>query len=204
MCSNHIIPKIYNLIMELLHFLIVSLLIVCSFFVLFSTNPVHSVLFLILCFCEVSFILFLFNVEFLSLLFLIIYVGAIAVLFLFVVMMLNVKIYAFTNISYFPFILLSSAILIIQIFINLEKIFNNTFHSNLNPFTQTLDSLNNIDVFGQALFNNYLICFLLAGLILLVAMVGAIVLTLTFKSQRKGELFSKQLSRSDNFLSFFK
>ena len=193
--------------MEILHFLIISLLIVCSFFVLFSRNPVHSVLFLILCFCSVSFTLFLFNVEFLSLLFLIIYVGAIAVLFLFVVMMLNVKIYTFSNLSYLPFVILFSAILIIQIFINLESIFDKTFFTNLNSkeliFSINLDSLTNIDVFGQALFNNFLICFLLAGLILLVAMVGAIVLTLTFKSHRKGELFSRQLSRSDNFLSFF-
>ena len=176
--------------MEILHFLIISLLIVCSFFVLFSRNPVHSVLFLILCFCSVSFTLFLFNVEFLSLLFLIIYVGAIAVLFLFVVMMLNVKIYTFSNLSYLPFVILFSAILIIQIFINLESIFDKTFFTNLNSkeliFSINLDSLTNIDVFGQALFNNFLICFLLAGLILLVAMVGAIVLTLTFKSHRKG------------------
>ena len=56
----------------------------------------------------------------------------------------------------------------------------------------------------QSLYNYYLVCFLLAGLILLVAMVGAIVLTLNFSSQRRNELVSRQLSRSDNFLAFFK
>ncbi len=61
-----------------------------------------------------------------------------------------------------------------------------------------------IDVLGQILFNNFLSCFLIAGLILLVAMVGAISLTLNYRSERKNELVIRQLSRSDNFLSFFK
>jgi len=64
--------------------------------------------------------------------------------------------------------------------------------------------LTSIDVLGQILYNYYLLCFLLAGLILLVAMIGAIVLTLNFRSQRKNELVSRQLSRSENFLAFFK
>ena len=61
-------------------------------------------------------------------------------------------------------------------------------------FENTLDSLNNIDVLGQGLYNYFLICFLLAGLILLVAMIGAIVLTLNFSSQRKNELVYRQLN----------
>lgn len=208
MCSIHIIPNnnfLFNIkFMEFLHFLIIILLICCSFFVIFSDNPVHSVLFLILCFCDVSLILFLFNVEFLSILFLIIYVGAIAVLFLFVVMMLNVKSGFNAIFIYKPLIILSTIILVTQIFLNIGNFFydasiNKTMYSNYSVF---LDSLTNIDIFGQALFNNFLICFLIAGLILLVAMIGAIVLTFVFKSEKKNELFFKQLSRSDNSLSF--
>ena len=193
--------------MIFLHSIFTSLLIVSSIFVLVSKNPVHSVLFLILCFCNASCILFLFNSEFLGLIFIIIYVGAIAILFLFVVMMLNVKIYSRNNSYYLAFLLLSLFILFLQFYLLFEDIFSNStfwitpFGYSFNNF---LDNLNSIDVLGQSLYNYYLICFLIAGLILLVAMLGAIVLTLNFRSYRKNELTSRQLSRSDNFLAFFR
>ena len=137
--------------------------------------------------------------------FIIIYVGAIAILFLFVVMMLNVKVYS--SIHYFicHFLFLGGLILVLQTFLMLEKVFSNsTFWTTNLPynFNNYLDNLTSIDVLGQSLYNYYLVCFLLAGLILLVAMVGAIVLTLNFSSQRRNEFASRQLSRSDNFLAF--
>lgn len=190
-----------------LHNFFSFLLLLSSIFVFISKNPVHSVLFLILTFCNASAILFLFNAEFLGLIFIIIYVGAIAVLFLFVVMMLNVKIYSSDEFSYLPFIFLGGFILIVQIFLVLEKAFSNSNFwetSLFYTFDNYLDTLTSIDVLGQSLYNYYLLCFLLAGLVLLVAMIGAIVLTLNFSSQRKNELVSRQLSRSDNFLAFFK
>jgi NADH-quinone oxidoreductase subunit J len=190
-----------------LHYFFSFLLLLSSIFVFISKNPVHSVLFLILAFCNASGILFLFNAEFLGLVFIIIYVGAIAVLFLFVVMMLNVKIYFSDEFSYLPFIFLGGFVLVIQVFLVLEKAFSNSiFWSTSLPynFENFLDPLTSIDVLGQSLYNYYLLCFLLAGLILLVAMVGAIILTLNFSSKRQNELVSRQLSRSDNFLAFFK
>jgi NADH-quinone oxidoreductase subunit J len=190
-----------------LHNFFSFLLLLTSIFVFISKNPVHSVLFLILTFCNASAILFLFNAEFLGLIFIIIYVGAIAVLFLFVVMMLNVKIYSSDEFSYLPFIFLGGFILIVQIFLVLEKAFSNSNLWNTSlpySFDHYLDNLTSIDFLGQSLYNYYLLCFLLAGLVLLVAMIGAIVLTLNFSSQRKSELVSRQLSRSDNFLAFFK
>jgi NADH-quinone oxidoreductase subunit J len=193
--------------MQHLHLFLIFLLILSSFFVFLSDNPVHSVLFLILTFCNASSILILFNAEFLGLLFIIIYVGAIAVLFLFVVMMLNVKIYSFQNLSMLPFLCIGSLLVISQFFFKLKEIFFNlTFENDITFFSyeKFIDNLGNIDVFGQALYNYYLVCFLLAGLILLVAMIGAIILTLNFKSKRKNELVFRQLSRSDNFISFFK
>ena len=194
--------------MIFLHSFFTSLLILSSIFVLISKNPVHSVLFLILCFCNASCILFLFDSEFLGLIFIIIYVGAIAILFLFVVMMLNVKIYSTSNSFYYlPFLFLGLFILLLQFYLIFEQVFSNsTFWStNLSyNFTNYLDNLNSIDVLGQSLYNYYLSCFLLAGLILLVAMIGAIVLTLNFSSQRKNELVSRQLSRSDYFLASFR
>jgi len=186
--------------MKTLHLFLVFSLLLSSFFVFASNNPVYSVLFLVLSFCEASSILFVFNADFIGLLFIIIYVGAIAVLFLFVVMMLHVKFYNIQNFKYFPLFLLLLSIFIFQLFLTLNRIFNNFEVFLLNnsvDYLQILDNLNNIDIFGQVLYNYYLLCFLLAGLILLVAMIGAIVLTLTFSSQRKNELSSKQLSRGD-------
>jgi len=193
--------------MEILHTLLISVLILSSLFVFISDNPVHSVLFLILTFCNASAILFLFSAEFLALIFIIIYVGAIAVLFLFVVMMLNVKMFSTISSFYLPFIFLGSFILLIQLFLLVEKAFfgfGNISESSMFQYQESLDSLSNIDVLGQGLYNYFVPCFLLAGLILLVAMIGAIVLTLNFSSHRKNELVYRQLSRSDNFLSFFK
>lgn len=194
--------------MVFLHSYFTLLLLLSSIFVLISKNPVHSVLFLILCFCNAAGILFIFNAEFLGLIFIIVYVGAIAILFLFVVMMLNVKIYSVDNLFYYlPFFLLTGFVLVIQIYLIFEKVFSNTtfWYSDL-PYTfeNYIDNLNSIDILGQCLYNYYLICFLVAGLILLVAMIGAIVLTLNFSSQRKNEIPSRQMSRSDKFLALFR
>ena len=193
--------------MLFLHSFLTFLLLFSSVFVLISENPVHSVLFLILTFCNAAAILLLLNVEFLGLIFIIVYVGAIAVLFLFVVMMLNVKIYSSKSYSQKPFIFLAGFICIGQIFLLLEKTFSNSntlITDDSLSVVAFLDSLSSIDVLGQGLYNNYIICFLIAGLVLLVAMIGAIVLTLNFSSQRKNELVFRQLSRSDNFLAFFR
>ena len=71
-------------------------------------------------------------------------------------------------------------------------------------YQKNFDGVNNVDVLGQVLYNYFTPCFLIAGLLLLVAMLSAIVLTLNFCSNRKNELCHRQLSRSDNFLSFLK
>jgi NADH-quinone oxidoreductase subunit J len=192
-----------------LHYLLLFLFVLCAVFVLISENPVHSVLFLILTFCISAAILFVFNVEFLGLVFIIIYVGAIAILFLFVVMMLNVKVNSFISFIRLPFLFFISFVLFLMISYFFNGLFfyqHNliTFTTPYQVFTLLIDNLTNADVLGQILFNNFLSCFLLAGLILLVAMVGAISLTLNYRSERKNELVIRQLSRSDNFLSFFK
>jgi len=193
--------------MKLLHFFLTFLLLLSSLFVFISINPIHSVLFLILAFCNASAILFILNAEFLGLIFIIIYVGAIAVLFLFVVMMLNVKIYVSIIFFYLPFIFGIGFILFVQIFLIFEKIFSTSdiwlSYVSYN-FENYLDCLDNIDILGQSLYNYFLLCFLLAGLLLLVAIVGAIVLTLNFTNTRKSELVSRQLARSDNFIEFLK
>ena len=198
--------------MEYLHIILCMLLFISGLKVAFSTNPVESVLFLILAFCNAGAILILFNIEFLGLIFIIVYVGAIAVLFLFVIMMLNVKIYEnvlFELLTKNNHSIIVIFFLVYFIFIILFTYIKSIFYSNVlvqNNFISkfSVDNLNNIDVLGQILYNYYLSCFLLAGLILLVSLIGAVVLTLRFNNVQKNQLTNRQLSRSDNFLSFFK
>lgn len=187
------------------------IMLLSGIMVSFSRNPIESVLFLILTFCNAAAILFIFNAEFLGLTFIIIYVGAIAVLFLFVIMMLNIKdndknitVYNFPK----TFLFFSVFYLFgFFLFLFIRKIFyqqENFFFDLEDKIYLLIDNLNNIDVLGQFLFNYYLVCFLLAGLILLVALIGSIVLTLKFNSVCQSQLSNRQLSRTDKFLSFFK
>lgn len=187
--------------MEILHFILVCFMLLSSLYVLTASNPVHSVLALIFTFCNAAIILCLFNIEFLSLIFIIIYVGAIAVLFLFVVMMLNIKVYKKNNNIFLILTFLS-----ILSFISLYIFFNESFSNwSVIEFNYHLffDSLVNINIIGQILYNYYLICFLIAGIILLISIVGPVVLTLNFNNPNKNTSVLRQLSRSDNFITFF-
>lgn len=197
--------------MIFLHKFLCSIMLLSGFLVSFSTNPIESVLFLILTFCNAAAILFIFNAEFIGLLFIIIYVGAIAVLFLFVIMMLNIKNNEGLAVKYNLFSILAYFSLIyfvfLSIFLSVKKVFSQQesfLIEQENNLVMLVDSLNNIDIMGQFLYNYYLVCFLLAGLILLIALVGSIVLTLRFDSSQKNQLANRQLSRTDKFLSFFK
>jgi len=196
--------------MKFLHSFLCFLLVFCGASVSYSVNAIESILFLILTFFNSAIVLFFFHSEFLGLVFIIVYVGAIAVLFLFVIMMLNVKVGEKTD----SFINLNVVLLFILIHLSglflsfSSKIFsldNDSilFFRNYEK-SYFFDTLYNIDVLGQALYNHYLICFLLAGLILLVALIGAIVLTLRFNTAQKTQSVFRQLSRTDNVLSFAK
>jgi len=195
--------------MTIVHNLICSVLLISGFLVAFSTNPIQSVLFLIATFCSAGAILMLFHSEFFGLIFIIIYVGAIAVLFLFVIMMLNVKndnenVYLFGNKNLELGVL---AVVFYSFFIvlklNLQKFFSKESTLVTTEDNFFLDSLNNIDVLGQVMYNYYFVCFLFAGLLLLIALLGAVVLTLKFNEIKKSQLVNRQLARSDKNLSFF-
>lgn len=108
----------------------------CSFMVIASKNPIHSILYLILVFCNVTFVLILLGIEFIAITFLIVYVGAIAVLFLFVVMMLNIKIIELDEVfwRYIPAGLLISSCFLLQLFVfvfnfNVAEIFGLFFYN---------------------------------------------------------------------------
>jgi NADH-quinone oxidoreductase subunit J len=191
--------------MKLLHSFFCLLLIFSGYLVSFSVNPIESVIFLILSFCNASIILFIFNSEFLGLLFIMIYVGAVAVLFLFVIMMLNVKSEFQFNFQFIQIFFSFAFIFFLFFFLKRLFVFDEFFNKNFLELNILLvDCLYNIDVLGQILYNYFFVCFLIAGFILLVSLIGSIVLTLKFSSKHKSQLISRQLSRQDNFLSFFK
>jgi len=186
---------------ENIHLTLIVLLILSSIMVVAVSNPVNSVLFLILAFCMAAAISVMFGVEFLGLLFIIIYVGALAVLFLFVVMMLNVKTYSTKLTLVMPLVLFIILLIGSQVFVYGSLLFSSSY---VPVVAAVVDPLGNLILFSQVLYNFFLGGFLIAGMILLLAMVGAIVLTLSFKSQRQTELAFRQLSRSNHFITFFK
>ena len=206
MCSNHIFPKCKSeRNMHLVHYYFILVFFISCFMVYFSLNPVHSVLFLILAFLNSAFILLLFKIEFLALLFIIIYVGAIAILFLFIVMMLNIKKELFNlKINNFFLVFLVSCFFLIFLsfdFVSFEL--GNVFQFQFSFLTFLLDGFGDITMFGQSLYNYYLVLVLISGFILLVAMIGAIVLTLEFQSVYLLENSFRQLSRTTKTVKLF-
>lgn len=178
-----------------------------SFMVISVQNSLYSVLFLICSFVSAASMLFIIECEFLALLFIIIYVGAIAVLFLFVVMMLDLKTVNLTKntFKYFP---LGSFISIVFLFEILSIIFKN-FKSNpyqnvflVNSYydwCEKLDALTEIEALGQTLYTHYVLQFLVVGYILFLATIGSIVLTISSPSKKsKSQILFKQISRNKN------
>ena len=196
------------MIINLFFYFFSFILIVSALMTILSQNSIYSVLFLVLSFVSSSSILFLLECEYVSLIFIIIYVGAIAVLFLFVVMMLDVKtVYlAKDSLKYFPFGSFIGIVFLIEILL----IVPTTFES-ANPYDVSflwncyLDWFNKLDYFtevmtiGHLLYTDYIIQFLLSGNILLLATIGPVTLVLTrsIKVTKKQVTF-KQLSRTYN------
>lgn len=169
-------------------YLVLFFLLLFSFFVISSRNPIHSVLSLISVFLLSAILLLCLEVEFLALSFIIVYVGAIAILFLFIVMMLDIKIDddSFNVLKFGPLSYFVSFIFLFEVtkpLIELTSLSNSSFLTNytwVNWFTE-VESISNIQVLGQLLYSYYFVFFLITGLILLVAVLGALMLTLTLK-----------------------
>tara|TARA_B110000003_G_scaffold243693_1_gene252314 strand:+ start:23623 stop:24171 length:549 start_codon:yes stop_codon:yes gene_type:complete len=174
--------------------------------VIVSQNAIYSVLFLVLSFLASSSILFLFKCEFISLIFILIYVGAIAILFLFVVMMLDLKDYNLKKdvLKYFPFGLFIGSVFFFEIVLVIDETFS------INPYTTSsvtnfyvnwydkLDTFIEVNSLGQVLYTQFVLQFLVAGNILLLATLAAVVLTSTNDSKinSKTQIIFKQLSRN--------
>ena len=170
--------------------------IIGGFFTVVSRNPVHSVLWLILAFLSSAGLFVLLGAEFVAMLLIIVYVGAVAVLFLFVVMMLDVD---FAELKaemakYMPLALLIGVVLLMQFGIAFG-VWEFSDEAEALRFAETPGDVHNTKALGQLLYDRYFLLFQLAGLILLVAMIGAIVLTLRHRQDIKRQDVLAQMYR---------
>jgi NADH-quinone oxidoreductase subunit J len=183
--------------MALIAFYILSTVVVLSaLFVVAARNPVHSVLWLILTFFTSAGLLVLIGAEFLAMLLVVVYVGAVAVLFLFVVMMLDVDFAELKQgfLSYMPI----GAIIALVLMGELGLVASASMAADGAPIAvaQTGPSqVTNAEAIGRVLYTDYLLVFQMAGLVLLVAMIGAIVLTLRHRPGVKKQDITAQVGR---------
>ena len=191
--------------MNILVFFFSFLLIFSAVMVIVQKNTLYAVLSLVLSFLSASILIFLLENEFLALFFLIIYLGAIAILFLFVVMMLNIK-YKELQISraYFPMGVLIGGTIFTEVWVAFSKAFGKNepleYHNAYLNWYDVVDSQIDIAVIGQVFYTNYVLQILIAGLILYVAVIGVAFLTIksTYNSFDKNQVVTRQLSRTKN------
>jgi len=185
---------------NLLYYIFASLTLVFSILVIGVRNPIHSVLFLMVVFCNVTVLLVLLQSEFMAFIFLMVYVGAIAVLFLFVVMMLNIRLIEW-NQYLFRFLPLGSflgVLLLVQILSIINEDFLDKPKLQDPQYTSWLDVLyskTNIEVLGDLLYTEHAFSLIVASLVLLVAMIGAIVLTMYRRANLKRQSINLQTRR---------
>ncbi|MFL2513730.1 MAG: NADH-quinone oxidoreductase subunit J [Alphaproteobacteria bacterium] len=165
-----------------------SFLIVTCISVIFSKNPVNSVLFLVLAFLNSTFLFILIGAEFVGIILAIVYIGAVAILFLFVVMMLDIQMTTlmFNIKRYIPLALLFAGVILAEI------IYLTVFKSSKSNLSEIVRSSNNTEEIGNVLYTKYFIDFQLSGVVLLLAMIGAIVLTHVYRPTIKRQNIDKQ------------
>jgi NADH-quinone oxidoreductase subunit J len=181
----------------LFFYLYAGICIASAFMVIASRNPVHSVLFLILAFVNAAGLFLLLGAEFLAMILIVVYVGAVAVLFLFVVMMLDVDFAELRQgfLNYLPIGGLIALIFAIELLLVLVA-------WAIGPEVKTAiaaptpSDISNTEALGRILYTRYIYFFQAAGLVLLVAMIGAIVLTLRHKPNVKRQNIAAQNART--------
>jgi len=178
-------------------YLFSAVAIASAVMVISSRNPVHSVLFLILCFFNAAGLFVLMGAEFLAMILVVVYVGAVAVLFLFVVMMLDVDFVELRQgmLNYLPIGATIGLILLVELALVLGT-WNFSSGTTSQVATPVPPSITNTEALGLVLYTKYVFFFQAAGLILLVAMIGAIVLTLRHKQGVKRQNIAEQVART--------
>ncbi|HVW58328.1 MAG TPA: NADH-quinone oxidoreductase subunit J [Rhizobiaceae bacterium] len=180
-------------------YLFAFILVASAFMVIAARNPVHSVLFLILAFFNAAGLFLLAGAEFLAMILLIVYVGAVMVLFLFVVMMLDVDFTALRRgvLDYAPAGALIGIILLAELIVVLGGYtFSPDLASTIAQPIPALAQRSNTAALGDIIYTDYIYYFQIAGMVLLVAMIGAIVLTLRHKVGVKRQSIAAQVART--------
>jgi NADH-quinone oxidoreductase subunit J len=179
-------------------YLFSTIAVLASIMVITAKNPVHSVFFLILTFFNATGLFVLMGAEFLAMLLLIVYVGAVAVLFLFVIMMLNIDFNSLRTgmIKNAPLGLLIGAILLAEIIFSFVGMKYGVGNIPGNELFVTLSEVENTRALGKVIYTDYIYLFQSAGVILLVAMIGAIVLTHRKRENVKRQDAVKQTLRN--------
>ncbi len=184
------------IVQALVFYLFAGVLIASAVMVIAARNPVHSVLFLILAFFNAAGLFVLLGAEFLAMILVIVYVGAVAVLFMFVVMMLDINFVKLREgiLQYLPVGAVVGLILLVE----LVAIFVGWVFSPGAPgvlAAPVVAGITNTEALGRIIYTEYVYLFQAAGMILLVAMVGAIVLTLRRRTGVRRQVIGDQLSR---------
>ncbi len=180
--------------MEVIAFSILSaIVLIAAFCVIAARNPVHSVLFLILAFFTSSGLLVLIGAEFLAMLLVVVYVGAVAVLFLFVVMMLDVDFVELKQgfLNYAPF----GGVVALVFFAEIALVASAMGASRPETFDASPNAETNVEAIGQVMYTDYLLLFQISGIVLLIAMIGAIVLTLRHRPDVRRQSVEEQTGR---------
>ena len=177
-------------------YLFATIVIASAAMVIFARNPVHSVMWLILAFFNAAGLMLLTGAEFIAMLLVIVYVGAVAVLFLFVVMMLDVDFAALRQgfARYMPLGGLVAGILAVEMIVVATAAATGGVPKADGPQVHT--DASNIETIGRVLYTDYVYFFQAAGLVLLVAMIGAIVLTLRHKPGVRRQSIVDQVART--------
>ena len=181
----------------LFFYLFAGVCVASAVMVIVSRNPVHSVLYLILAFVNASGLFVLMGAEFLGMMLIVVYVGAVAVLFLFVIMMLDVDFVELREgfIQYLPVGLVIGGIFLFELLLTVGAwIINPTLSKTITAPIPT--NVSNTEALGLVLYTKYIHYFQLSGIVLLVAMIGAIVLTLRHKASVKRQDINVQNART--------
>ena len=187
------------IVQAVLFYIFAAVAVASGVMVVASRNPVHSVLFLIVTFFNAAALFVLIGAEFLAMILVIVYVGAVAVLFLFVVMMLNIDFLQLRSgfVRYLPVGAAIGVVLLAELIFIVFGWFGAPGGPSATMASATAGlSLSNTRALGNILYTRYLFAFQAAGLILLVAMIGAIVLTLRQRADIRRQSISAQLART--------
>ena len=185
------------IVSALFFYLFAGVCVASAVMVIVSRNPVHSVLFLILAFVNASGLFVLMGAEFLGMMLIVVYVGAVAVLFLFVIMMLDVDFVELREgfLEYLPIGLVIGGIFVVELLLVAGGWVINP--ATVKQITAAIPTnVSNTEALGLVLYTKYIHYFQIAGMVLLVAMIGAIVLTLRHKAKVKRQDINVQNART--------